>query len=187
MHCFLPSDPKLIQLEEHAAFDMSQTTNIFSRGAGDADAASTAVWDDSELIAAWNAQLRRIQTEKSQQVVVQSSTASNSESDEDVEEESEVSGDDIAIDLDGGDDAVAAAGRQITAASTGSAGLNNSTKRSRDDDGDVVDDDNNNTSTRCDAHRLMPPVPQGVGRGVEAMLRAWFMAGYETGRYAAAS
>ncbi|CUF58295.1 Hypothetical protein, putative [Bodo saltans] len=153
---------------------MSTTTSIFNRAAGDAEA-TTAVWDDSELIAAWNAQLKRIQTEKSKQVVIESgeaedtnSTVSNDDEDEDEDdEESEMSGAEVALDmqLDADDVSVIPA--------TNPSGASNNRKRLRDEEcheGDAV-------------LRLMPPIPPGVGSGMVAMLRAWFSAGYETGRY----
>jgi hypothetical protein len=141
---------------------MSSTTNIFNRASGDADAA-TAVWDDSELIAAWNAQLKRLQTEKSQQIVIESSAedADTSSNDGSVDEESEMSGAEVALDLE---DAVAAP--------PSNSGAANNRKRVRDE---VAGDQG--------AERFMPPIPPGLGRGMEAMLRAWFSAGYETGRY----
>jgi hypothetical protein len=145
---------------------MSHTTNIFNRASsGDADAV-TAVWDDSELIAAWNAQLKRLQTEKSQQIVIESSAedADSSSNDDSVDEESEMSGAEVALDLE---DAVAAP--------PSNSGDANNRKRVRDEaaGGGGLEG----------AERFMPPIPPGLGRGMEAMLRAWFSAGYETGRY----
>lgn len=141
------------------------SVNIFDRGA----ATEATVWDDSELIAAWNAQLQRIQTEKGRPITVpvggsddHDDTTSSEEADSNVgssAESSTSSGPRVALDVQ-------------------HVPLVGAKRQRQDNEGDAAPGQN---------LMMMPPMPLGVGPEVEGMLRAWFTAGFETGKFIASA
>ena len=101
------------------------------------------MWDDSEMIAAWNAQLEQRRSEHQPTMVgLQSVEEQGAGDDEDHDESQTPSGSGPIAPFTSGAPAIdsAAAGR-------------------------------------------MPPMPSGASQELQAMLQAWFQAGYWTGRY----
>lgn len=124
---------------------------------------SSSAWDDTELIAAWNAQLARINEGHApgSEISEDDSDATTGDEEEDVkstDEESEV-------------DSPTCNANSSSATEYERTGPQKR-QREADDSGKVLLEE-----------ALMPPFPSEVPKSLHRLLRAWFAAGFETGLY----
>lgn len=137
------------------------TIRVFDRSAAGDTGSAGGAWDDAELIAAWNAQLQRISSSGNHgtSTTIPPPAAATSEED-----------DEVCSDEEEGDDESA-----LTSSAEAEVSQQPARKRPRCD-----------VSETARSENLVPPMPPGVPREVHALLRSWFLAGFETGRFVAA-
>eukprot|EP00331_Platyophrya_macrostoma_P027046 CAMPEP_0176454916 /NCGR_PEP_ID=MMETSP0127-20121128/30278_1 /TAXON_ID=938130 /ORGANISM="Platyophrya macrostoma, Strain WH" /LENGTH=145 /DNA_ID=CAMNT_0017844377 /DNA_START=38 /DNA_END=475 /DNA_ORIENTATION=- len=120
---------------------------------------NSAAWDDTELIAAWNEQLNRMKEGGGVPEAVEGSS-----SDVEDEENFSSSGSSSCADIDEQQDA--GVGKLLPVVAD-AVPTRSPLKRQREDTPDVS----------------LPPFPAEVPQSMHRLLRAWFLAGFETGHY----
>eukprot|EP00758_Cryptobia_borreli_P009287 Tbor_TRINITY_DN5465_c5_g2::TRINITY_DN5465_c5_g2_i1::g.24547::m.24547 len=143
----------------------NDTTVLFQRGNDD----SNGVFDDTELIDAWNRQLQKMKSDKigddERSGPIQLNTSKRKKSplgsDEDYNGYERESDGFLAVEF--------------------KSRAQEDDEESEEGDDDEVPKQSRNNST------LIPPTPQGISQEVADLLRSWYDAGYRTGHYVASN